>query len=301
MREPAPQPQLSINRILFATDFSRTAKAAFSYAAAVADRYHAMLYVAHVINVESFDMLDSETARGAIQQAHAEAERKLTELLEPPGLPRDRYQIVVAEGVIAETLIDIIQKNHIDLAVLGTHGRRALRKVFLGSVAEEVFRTSPCPVLTVGPNTAPFTGNGEVRHILYPVEYAPDLTKAAQYAVSLAQQYPAATLTVMNVIEQPSSDTPSTTDMFLEPPEYWIRDHLPPGSDLQKRIRFTTGYGPAAQALLSYVATSGVDLIVMSVRELDPVMAAHLPRSDTAHALVSRAPCPVLTIRWRVA
>jgi hypothetical protein len=40
-----------------------------------------------------------------------------------------------------------------------------------------------------------------------------------------------------------------------------------------------------------------VDMIVMSVRELDPVIASHLPQSDAAHALVSRAPCPVLTIR----
>ena len=90
-----------------------------------------------------------------IKQAHDEAARKLTQLLAPLRLEPDRYEIVVAEGAVSEVLIEAIQTNHIDLAVLGTHGRRALKKLLLGSIAEEVFRLAPCPVLTVGPKNAP--------------------------------------------------------------------------------------------------------------------------------------------------
>ena len=98
-----------------------------------------------------------------IKQTHDEAERKITPLLVPLRLQHDRYQVVIAEGVISEVLMDLIQRNHIDLAVLGTHGRRAFKKLLLGSIAEEVFRMAPCPVLTVGPKTAPAPAKGELR------------------------------------------------------------------------------------------------------------------------------------------
>jgi len=163
-----PLTKISIDNILVATDFSPATEVVFSYAAAIADRYHSRLYVAHVINTESFDLVESESARILIKKAHDEAEQKITQLL-APRLERERYQVVVAEGVIAEVLVDIIQRNHIDLAVLGTHGRRAFKKLLLGSVAEEVFRMAPCPVLTVGPKTAPVPVRGELRHILYPL------------------------------------------------------------------------------------------------------------------------------------
>jgi len=287
--------EISIDKVLFATDFSPATEAAFSYAVAIADRYHSRLYVAHVINPESFDLFEPESARAMIKQAHDEAARKITQLLAPLRLEPDRYEIVVAEGVVSEALIETIQTNHIDLTVLGTHGRRALKKLLMGSIAEEVFRMAPCPVLTVGPKNAPARAKDTLRHILYPVEFFPDSSKSAGYAVSLAERY-GATLTVMNVSEN-SPASPNTLEPFTEPFEHWIGDHVPQNSDLRNRIRFERGFGPATDSILDLTEKAAVDIIVMSVRGLDPVMAAHLPKSDTAHELVSRAPCPVLTIR----
>jgi nucleotide-binding universal stress UspA family protein len=294
MKELNPKANISIDNVLFATDFSPATEAAFSYAVAIADRYHSKLYVAHVINLESFDLLELESARVLIKKANDEAHRKMAQLLETVGLERDRYQIVVAEGVIAETLVEIIERNQIDIAVLGTHGRRAFKKLFMGSVAEEVFRMAPCPVLTVGPKIARLPAKEALRHILYPIEFAPDTSKAAWYAVSLAERY-AATLTVMNVREgMPSA--PSTDEEFTKPMERWVNDHVPQNSDLRGRIRFERGFGPVTESILSFVAKAGVDIIVMSVNALDPVIASRV-NSGTSHELISRAPCPVLTIR----
>jgi len=286
---------VAIDNVLFATDFSPATESPFSYAVGIAERYQAKLYVVHVINLESFDLLESESARALIKEAHDVADRKMTQLLEPLRLQRERYEVIVAEGVISEILMDIIRLHHIDLVVLGTHGRRAFKKLLLGSIAEEVFRTASCPVLTVGPQTAPATAKSGLRHILYPMEFAPDTSKAAQYAVSLAERY-AATLTVMNVRENVDA-ADSTAEEFPQPFKRWLNDNVSDGSDLHNRIRFERGFGPAADSLLSFVEKANVDLIVLSIRNLDPVMAAHLPTSDTTHQLVRRAPCPVLTIR----
>ena len=284
-----------IDNVLFATDFSPATESAFSYAVGIAERYQAKLYVVHVINLESFDLLESQSARTLIKEAHDVADRKMAQLLDPLHLQRESYEGIVAEGEISEALTNMIQLHHIDLAVLGTHGRRAFKKLLLGSIAEEIFRTAPCPVLTAGPKTASATAKSGLRHILYPMEFAPDTSKAAQYAVSLAERY-TATLTVMNVRENMAASD-STAEEFPQPFKRWINDNVPQDSDLHNRIRFERGFGPAADSILDFVAKANVDLIVMTIRELDPIMAAHLPTSDATHQLVSRAPCPVLTIR----
>src|SRR5688572_28036333 len=295
MNESSPRTGVAIDNVLFATDFSPATESAFSYAVRIAERYQARLYVVHVINLEGFDLLESESARALVKEAHVVADRKMSQLLAPLRLKRERYEVIVAEGVISEVLMEIIQVHHIDLAVLGTHGRRAFKKLLLGSIAEEVFRTAACPVLTVGPQTPQATAEGGLRHILYPMEFAPDTSKAAQYAVSLAERY-TATLTVMNVREN-MDPADSTAEEFPQPFKRWLNDNVPHGSDLHNRIRFERGFGPVADSLLEFVVKANVDLIVISIRDIDPVMAAHLPTSDTTHQLVRRAPCPVLTIR----
>ena len=280
---------------MFATDFSPAPDGGFAYATTIADRYHAKLYVAHVINLEPFDLIAPESTPAMLKQAREQALRGINRLLEAQGLQADRYQIIVGEGAVSEVLLDILQRHHIDLAVLGTHGRRAFKKLRLGSIAQEVSRTAPCPVLTIGPRTRSAPTNKTLRHILYPLEFAPDSSDAAKYAVSLAQQY-TASLTVMNVTE----DMPSATnkkEQFTEPVEAWIEDHVPVGSDVRNRVRFERGFGPATGASLNFASQAAVDVIGMSVRRLDSVISAHLPKSDTAYEVVSRAPCPVLTIR----
>jgi nucleotide-binding universal stress UspA family protein len=284
---------VSIHHVLFATDFSSATAAPFSYAVAIANRYQSRLVVAHVVSLDSVELLDDEQARTLIDNTCNEAARRIAELLGPLNLPRDRYEIVIAEGEIYEALVEIIRRHQIDIAVLGTHGRRAFKKLMMGSVAEEVFRMAPCPVLTVGLTAAPAAPGG-LKSILYPFEYTPDSTSASRYAVSLAERY-GSTLTVMNVVE----DTPGSANVagqYTEDHEHWLKNHVPQASEVRNRIRFETGFGPAADSILDFAEKAGVDLIVMPVRRLDPLIAAHLPKSDTAYELVSRATCPVLTI-----
>jgi hypothetical protein len=152
---------------------------------------------------------------------------------------------------------------------------------------------APCPVLTIGPKTVPYSAERQIRHVLYAVEFVPDKSEAAGYAISLADQY-AAILTVMNVREDIA--TPAA-EWFKIDMEHWLERHLPEKSSLRDRVRFHFGSGAAADSILEFVAKANVDMIVMSVRPLDSFIAAYLPKPDTAYALVCRATCPVLTVR----
>jgi nucleotide-binding universal stress UspA family protein len=294
MKESGSGNEIEINNVLFATDFSPAAENAFSYALAIAEGFGSKVYIAHVIDTDSFELLDDDSIRTLIERTRSEAVRKITEFLELHGLPPDRYQIVVAEGVVFEALVDLIDRHHIDIAVLGTHGRRAFKKLIMGSIAEEVFRMAPCPVLTVGSKVAP-AGRGGPQHILYAFQFAPDSSNAARYAVSLAERYDA-TLTVMHVTDDvPPSEGAArwTSEQF----EHWVGDHVAQDSSLRNRLRFEPGFGPAADLILDFAGRGTVDLIVMHVRQFDPIIAAHLPKSDTAYELTSRASRPVLTVR----
>ena len=103
-------------------------------------------------------------------------------------------------------------------------------------------------------------------------------------------------LTFIKVFEGsvPTSELQAAVE---EPVRHWMGDHVPMGSDLRKRTCFEPGFGPAAEAILKFAGDHGVDLIVMGVERLDPVLAAHIPISDTAYEVVRNATCPVLTVR----
>ena len=80
---------------------------------------------------------------------------KILELMKSNHSEEVPFHAIVEEGAIVETLLEIVRQKSIDLVVLGTHGRRGLNQLMLGSVAEKVFRLALCPVLTVGPKLRP--------------------------------------------------------------------------------------------------------------------------------------------------
>jgi len=282
--------------ILLATDFSPASDAALPHALVIAAQYGSKLYIAHVISPEYRDLQPSETTATMIQQERGSTEQKLEPLLGAVRQKGISCQPLTGEGVIWDVLLDMIHQNDIDLIILGTHGRRGMSKVVLGSVAEEAFRMAPCPVLTVGPKTSETRSKDvQLGHILYPVGFVPDSSNAAAYAVSLAEEYHAK-LTYMKVFAD-MVPSPEEKAQIQEPVRRWMDDHIPAESDQRERTSFELGFGPTAEAILKFASDRGVDLIVMGVRRMDPVMAAHFDKPDTAYDVVCAAPCPVLTVR----
>jgi nucleotide-binding universal stress UspA family protein len=296
MKTPDLTSQVAPKKILFATDFSLASDAALPYAVSLAGHYGANLYFAHVIALEHPDFPPSEERAAKLQQAREFTERELEHLLEAARQKGISCQPLIGEGTIWNVLSEIIHTNGIDLIIVGTHGRRGLKKLRLGSVAEEVLRMALCPVLTVGPKLSE-TPSVVIQpgHILYAVEFVPDTSHAADYAVSLAEEY-RAKLTFMKILEETIS-SPELKVEIEEPVRHWLDDHVPPGSVLRERTSFELGFGRAAEAILKFASERSVDLIVMNVRPLDPVLAGHLPETDTAYEVVRTAPCPVLTVR----
>jgi nucleotide-binding universal stress UspA family protein len=295
MKPLDPKSRVALKNILLATDFSPASEAALPHALTIAGQYGSKLYIAHVICLEFLELVAPEFTPTMLQEARRFAQQNMERLLSAGRQRAVSCQPLIGEGAIWDVLLDMIHQNGIDLVVVGTHGRRGLRKLLLGSVAEEVFRLAPCPVLTVSPKTSETRSmDVQLGHILYPLEFVPDSSDAAAYAVSLAEECHAK-LTFMKVFEE-MVPSPEEKAQVQEPVRHWMDDHIPTESDLRERTSFELGFGPAAEAILKFTSDHGVDLIVMGVRRLDPVMAAHLPKPDTAYEVVRTAPCPVLTV-----
>ena len=145
---------IRLRRILLPTDFSNYSAAATKYACELATKFDAELHLLHTLETH----LASTPAFGMglalptyTSESRAAVEKSLAGVLDPKWSEGRTVIQAVIEGSPKVAIIQYARKQNIDLIVLATHGRTGLPHVIMGSVAETVVRTAPCPVLTVRP------------------------------------------------------------------------------------------------------------------------------------------------------
>jgi nucleotide-binding universal stress UspA family protein len=287
---------VGFRNILFATDFSPAAAQAVPYVKQIAKHYDAdvlALYVRPpVVNL----MMEPTTWAVDKEAAKAQDAFYRQELLDTfSGI---RTKVLIEEGSIDLCLESAMEANHTDLVVIGTRGRTGAKKLLLGSVAEEIFRTVACPVLTVGPHATVGGGvTGPIREILYATDFSPESRQAADYAVSLAQEFQSR-LTLLHVIpRQKTGELVSATDLTTSS-EQLLRNIVSPEAAVWCKPEYFVFQGNPADQIIEFAKLRKADLVVLGARQEKGVFgaASHLPTA-TAHKIVSHVPCPVLTVR----
>ena len=295
MKTAAARGTAGFHNILFATDFSFAAAHAIPYVKRIAKRYDANL-VALYVRPPAVDPMAQPAYWPAEETIRKENEGYREQLLETfAGIATTP---LIKEGDIQSNLQAAIAKNNTDLVVIGTRGRTGLGKLLLGSVAEEIFRTVECPVLTVGPLVDATRGaDGEIRQILYATDLASPSPKAAAYAVSLAQEFQAH-LILLHVIAEPKAGEFVSAHDTIEASKNLLRTMVPAEAYSWCKPEFLVERGNPADRILELAHSRGSGLIVLGVRAEEgvPGAATHLPIA-TAHKIVSHAECPVLTVR----
>ena len=137
---------LPIKTILHPTDFSKQSEFAFQLACSLARDYGAELFVAHVVTPPV--VVYGEGVLPVEPQAYqAELREKLNRLHAEDPEVRVLHRLV--EGQPVDEILHLAKEIDCDLIVMGTHGRTGLGRVLMGSVAEKIVRSAPCPVVTV--------------------------------------------------------------------------------------------------------------------------------------------------------
>ena len=139
---------LAIKNILVATDFSEPSGVALAYGRDLARNYHARLHLLHV--VEDVMARYSSEVGVLLPSIQEDLEKAARRELEARITEDDRKQLEAAAVIetganIADAICRYAKANSIDLIVTGTHGRGAVKHFLMGSVAERVVRTAPCP------------------------------------------------------------------------------------------------------------------------------------------------------------
>jgi nucleotide-binding universal stress UspA family protein len=145
---------IALKNILVATDFSEPSDAALAYGRALARTFGATLHVANVVDNVPALVYGAEAYAVSMpelqQEMEASARKQLADLLvdnDRPPLPV--RPVVLTSSAPAAAIVGYAKSERIDLIVAGTHGRGGVAHLLMGSVAERVVRTAPCPVLTV--------------------------------------------------------------------------------------------------------------------------------------------------------
>jgi nucleotide-binding universal stress UspA family protein len=297
MKNAGVDKRIRVNNILFLTDFSGASERALPFVREIAREYSAHVSALHVVVPDVLTSMtpDSPSAAMELQEASAKADMQRVETQ----LTGVRNQTVVIAAKDVWTAVEpMLNGNQVDLIVLGTSGRTGLPKLLLGSTAEEVFRRSPVPVITIGPSVRPGDTNcARWGRVLFASDFAPESAEAAPYAISFAEENDAQ-LTLLHVLEI-AGERKAAKKQGLTVAEamHQLHEIIPREAGLWCRPETVVEFGKPSAKILDTAKQRNADLIVLGIRGTSHILvASHLERS-IAHRIVAHASCPVLTVR----
>ena len=296
---------LHIEKILAPLDFSPCSDRALQQALELARRTGAVLHTlfAEVLHGDPFGTPTQPATPAAKLRARI---KQLIEEEVPLGYDPASVQMqhTVVRGLApGPAILEYAEDKNIDLIVMGTHGRRGVRHLLLGSVAEEVVRLAPCPVLTVGGTAADARPFIPWQRILVPVDFSSHAREALVHAKALAGFFGAG-VDLLHVVEDQLHPAFYNTGAFpvyaVQPvirdrarvalERFYVETSGPEGP-----TQYAIQSGHAATEILRYAAAVESDLIVMSTHGLTGL--EHFFVGSVAEKVVRAAPCPVYTVK----
>jgi nucleotide-binding universal stress UspA family protein len=299
---PEQQPAISFKNILLATDFSVASEKAFNYAIAIARRCGSKISLVHVIPTESVSFVPELPG----ERQRDEVKRQMENLASRSEFQQIPHEAILRAGSVWSVLSAVIRQQDIDLVVLGTHGRSGIKKLVLGSVAEEVVRRAGCPVLTVGPHIDPaLSTTGKFCKILFATDFHSASAKALDYAVFLANE-PQAKLILLHVMPPAATPGPGQSFYHEDAIRKWqagvrttikekLQKLLPPALRLQSEPEYVVTFDFIAEGIVKVAADQKADLIITGAKRPAFVKASAHSLGAVSYAVIRRAHCPVLT------
>ena len=280
---------VTFERILVPTDFSDISQRALEYAKVIAKAGNSELLLVHV-NPPADLITTPEAAWIDASEVQSLQEEQLEEsgaALRSEGF---RAQAISLTGPLYEELLAAVKQHKVDLIVLGTHGKKGLERLLLGSDAEAVLRHVGCPVLSVGPAAAnPKDKTWQIREVICPTTLETRSAAVVAYAQKLAATYEAE-LVLFHV--KSSSEPEDDVDWvsFEDAVHFYLPEDLTPRSWLRTRLATAS----PGTSIVDLAKQRHSDLIVMGANPASAA-ATHLARG-TAAKVLAEAPCPVMTI-----
>jgi len=145
---------IEIKKILFPLDLTENSSKILPYVLSISEKYNSIIYLLHVVQDlnkwgklyvphPSMDVFQNEAIEGAKKAMDTVCENQLQSC--------PNFQKRVVSGDTVDEILKVIESEAIDLLIMGTHSRKGLGHTIFGSVAENVVKKSPAPVLVINP------------------------------------------------------------------------------------------------------------------------------------------------------
>ncbi len=284
-------------RILVPTDFSRASDAALAHARMLAGSTGATVHLLHLV--------DNAFLATVLADPHDYESAAYEKLQRLSGENLGGILAVQRSEAPADAITRYARAHNIDLIVMGTHGRGRVAQMLLGSVAEKVARTAPCPVLTM--RETPRTPGGRRPRLLVPTDFSPSSDAALGCAKRMAAKM-RGSVCMLHVIEHPPTGVTFGSELCAPESLQARQDQTENArvelgrrmlADSHSRIAITGDivFGASAAMISAYAANHAFDMIVMGTHGRSGI--AHLLMGSVAESVIRTARCPVLTVKSR--
>ena len=287
---------ISIRNLMLPTDFSDEAAQAVACAQGLQRRYGAHVYVVHVLDLLPFSLSSEPAAVAKTEEIRRAGTARLRQFIQTNQLDGEKFESVLLSGEASSAVDQFALEHQVDLIVLGSRGDVGVRRLFDGSMAEEIFRSAQCPVMVVGPAAKTLGQSGVFNHLLFPTDLSPFAGAAVPYVEFLLRGNSQAKVSLAHFLET-DPGSPYQRHKAREGARQELRNMLAPHLRHQIEEVIVELCAPA-EGILEIANGVAADLLILGVRHGGSFLRAstHGLLSITHH-IVSGAPCPVLTVR----
>jgi len=286
-------------KILVATDFSDSSRSAWFAGFNLASRCLAKVevlniytYIQYVFSPDNYAVPTERWQKRLID----EMETQYSSRLYP-----NSHRSITSSASIPEGILEYARKEACDLIVVGTHGRRALGRLLMGSVTQELIRNSPVPVMIVKAIKKPEEHVQNYDRVLIPIDFSDMSMKALNYGIRFAN-FLRADVHVIHTVDTPAIDNLKGMYPF---PETMIPDTVDLNVDLSltKAIqdkdvignwKVATLFGDPSEEILNYAAKNNCGFIVMGTHGRKGLEKTLL--GSVTAVVASKSEIPVITV-----
>ncbi len=298
--------KVEFKHILCATDLTELSNLGARQAKVMAEEYGARLSLCHVIDTPTVALHGTAYVFQDEEIMEAEKKHALELLMVLAESWTIQWEPIVVSGPVAKTISDLVKEKGVDLAIVTTHGRKGLRRLFLGSVTEQLLRTVACPLLIVGDHGRDRVIQQEKKEfrfekIVVGCDFSKDSSLAVDYAFSLAQEFQAE-IHLVHVIEAFIYRDAMLSDYLrvdaVDGQTELCRERLsaivPEEAENWCKVKCVCIDGKPFEELTRYANQIRADLMVMGVRGHGLVETLLL--GSTTDRVIRRVACPVMSV-----
>ena len=293
---------LEIKLIVCPVDFSEFSIRAYHYAVSLAEHYRAKMVAQHIVELWRYPYADYAASQGDYQEfwraLREGGEERLREFVKKHTHDEIQPELVVHEGIAADSILSFAQARKADVIVMGTHGRRGFDRLVLGSVTDRVMRTAPCPVLAISKLAHDFMAAGEERHhvhhlsrILFCTDFSENSERALNYAISATAEYDAE-LALLHVLEDVPS-TPKREETIATATEQ-LNKLIPREERKTLKTKTAVRIGKPYEQIIQFALEAQIDMVTMGVSGRGTFDRAVF--GSTTYRVIQLGPCPVLAV-----